>query len=182
MIKLNAEDLENMSTEMADKVIRRRRRVPALQLRNPMPALRTSITNWFGAKAEQATLAFLGWALHKRSVQELIADRFKGGGPLCHALNEAVQHNMDGIEIDADNVHNLERYVSECFENFEIDANNVSGLDKFVEDMLENIEVSADNVSGLEDAVREQLSEDEELQKELTATVMKIITKKFRED
>lgn len=80
-------------------------------------------------------VGIVAWAIAKPEVQRVIADTFRGNTPMCDVLSEAVRSAVD------DSIEDISR-------NLEIDADDIKDLEKYIEDGVKNnIDDIADEVA-----------------------------------
>lgn len=103
-------------------------------------------------RVEHALACGMRWLLSHREVQQVIADAFASGTPMCGVLSGAIEDALSSATIDCDNVEGLGRMIDESIENavinMSVDAENIEGLDIVVERIVgEEVEKLTDDVA-----------------------------------
>lgn len=115
----------------------------------------------FNHRVELTIAALFAWALSKQAVQHAIVDAFTTRfTPMCDALHtavrSAVESEMQGMQINADDVEGLSSYIEDGIEQA-INGLDVSDIKEF-EDAVERV-VNGMETKDIVDNVMEDLIE-----------------------
>lgn len=100
-------------------------------------------------------IKFVRWLLSSKPVTELLADELVNARTFADTMSEIAQNKAEDaadeferhLHIDADDVRNLDDYVSNALDDwqrgFEVDAENIRDLDQAFAEVIDNMDEEA---------------------------------------